>query len=66
MASVLVSKLAVGRLAPSFVKSHWASSDTQKCFMEYFDFSDGKWRPVAKREIGPMNTCYDDIDANGP
>jgi hypothetical protein len=54
------------RLDSRLMIAQWASYDTQKCFMEFFDFSDGKWRPVEKREIGPMDKCYDDIDANGP
>ncbi|WP_155248966.1 hypothetical protein [Rhizobium leguminosarum] len=46
--------------------AQWGSYDSGKCIMEYFDFANGIWSAIAKREIGPLDACYKDIEENGP
>ncbi|TBD75923.1 hypothetical protein [Rhizobium ruizarguesonis] len=46
--------------------AQWGSYDSGECFMEYFDFANGIWSEIAKREIGPLDACYKDIEENGP
>lgn len=46
--------------------AQWGSYDSGKCIMEYFDFANGIWSEISKREIGPLDACYKDIEENGP
>ncbi|TAY13754.1 MULTISPECIES: hypothetical protein [Rhizobium] len=46
--------------------AQWGSYDSGKCIMEYFDFANGIWSAIARREIGPLDACYKDIEENGP
>ncbi|PZM08080.1 hypothetical protein [Rhizobium tubonense] len=46
--------------------AQWGSYDSGKCFMEYFDFAQGIWSEVGKREVGPLDACYNDIEENAP
>jgi hypothetical protein len=54
------------RLDSRLMVAQWGSYDAGKCFMEYLDFEDGSWRELGKREIGPLDACYNDIDQNDP
>jgi hypothetical protein len=44
--------------------AQWGSYESGKCYMEYFDFTDGGWREISKREVGPLDDCYREIDEN--
>jgi hypothetical protein len=46
--------------------AQWGSYDSGKCIMEYFDFANGIWSAIARREIGPLDACYKDFEENGP
>jgi hypothetical protein len=46
--------------------AQWGSYDSGKCYMEYFVFIKGAWSELGKREIGPLASCYNDIEENQP
>ncbi|MDM9624548.1 hypothetical protein QTL95_01480 [Rhizobium sp. S152] len=54
------------RLDSRLMVAQWGSYDSGKCYMEYFDFANGAWSELGKREIGPLDSCYNDIEQNGP
>ncbi|MDM9628427.1 hypothetical protein QTL95_21245 [Rhizobium sp. S152] len=46
------------------VAAQWFDYDTDRCFLEYFDFAGGMWKVLSKFDIGPMDTCYKSISEN--
>ncbi len=54
------------KLDSRLMAAQWGSYDSGKCYIEYFDFAKGAWRGLGKREVGPLDSCYNDIEQNGP
>jgi|AraplaMF_Col_mMF_1032025.scaffolds.fasta_scaffold01330_10 hypothetical protein len=54
------------KLDSRLMVAQWGSYDSGKCYMEYFDFVKGSWSELGKREIGPLDSCYNDIEQNEP
>lgn len=54
------------KLDSRLMVAQWGSCDSGKCYMEYFDLAEGAWGGLGKREIGPLDSCYNDIEQNGP
>lgn len=44
--------------------AQWGSYDSGKCYVEWFDFDGGAWKPLGKTEVGVLQSCYNDIAEN--
>jgi hypothetical protein len=44
--------------------AQWFSYNAGRCYLEFFDYSDGAWKELAKSDIGSEDTCYKTIAEN--
>lgn len=52
------------QLDSRLLAAQWANSDGDKCYVEWFDFDGGNWKPLAKVEVGSVEACYKDVSEN--
>lgn len=44
--------------------TQWLNYEAGRCFLEYFDFRNGAWNSLGKRDIGDADACYKEISEN--
>lgn len=52
------------QLDSRLIAAQWANYEGGKCYVEWFDFDDGHWKPLAKVEVGGIDACYKEISEN--
>jgi hypothetical protein len=48
----------------TLLTAQWASYDQSKCFIEFFNWTNSHWVELGKHEVGPIDSCYNDIKPN--
>ena len=52
------------QLTSKLMIAQWADYDQSKCFIEHFQFDGSSWTAMAKRDVGPVEACYNEIEEN--
>lgn len=52
------------QLTSKLMIAQWADYDQSKCFIEHFLFDGSSWTALAKRDVGPIEACYNEITEN--
>lgn len=52
------------QLTSKLMIAQWADYDQSRCFIEHFRFDGSSWTALAKRDVGPIEACYNDVTEN--
>ncbi|RVK59251.1 hypothetical protein CN155_08220 [Sinorhizobium meliloti] len=52
------------QLTSKLMIAQWADYDQSTCFIEHFQFDGSNWTVLAKRDVGPVEACYNEIREN--
>ncbi|AFL53328.1 hypothetical protein ABIE78_000779 [Sinorhizobium fredii] len=52
------------QLTSKLMIAQWADYDQSTCFIEHFQFDGSNWTALAKRDVGPVEACYNEIRKN--
>lgn len=52
------------RLGSRLMAAQWADHSAGRCHVEFFEFNAEKWTALGRRDVGPLDACYNDIADN--